>query len=256
MRTLARLFRPCLILPLPLLLAAPPLHAARQNLEDIYRAAGAFIQNHLPADQAGSRFNVGRLENRLYLPQCTRLEAFLPPGAALAGKTRIGVQCLHPTEWVVIVPASIHAITKILTLTRSIPSGQALGIDDLALKPLAPSEPVPPRTLTRIEQAIGKIAVVSLGRGISLRTDMLREPNVIMQNQTVSLIAEGDGFSVSNDGVALGNAAAGQPVQVRSRSGRILRGIARAPGIVVLENNLMDNNNIKNSAKEFQPAAD
>src|SRR6266704_2460703 len=76
------------------------------------------------------------------------------------------------------------------------------------------------------------VLVYSVSAGGPLRRDMMRAVPVVSQNQTVKLISEGRGFSISTDGKALNNAAEGQVVQVRIVSGQVVGGIARAGGIV------------------------
>ena len=61
---------------------------------------------------------------------------------------------------------------------------------------------------------------------------MLRSPLVVTQGQGVRLVTQGPGFQVSSEGRALGNAADGQSVQVRSASGQTVSGVARSGGIV------------------------
>jgi flagella basal body P-ring formation protein FlgA len=42
------------------------------------------------------------------------------------------------------------------------------------------------------------------------------------------LVGQGRGFAISAEGIALSSAAAGQNVRVRTESGRIVTGVARA----------------------------
>jgi len=48
----------------------------------------------------------------------------------------------------------------------------------------------------------------------------------------VTVVSRGENFQVSTEGVAMGNAAAGQVVQVRLSSGQVRSGIARPGGVV------------------------
>jgi len=54
----------------------------------------------------------------------------------------------------------------------------------------------------------------------------------IRQGQQVMLVAQGAGFKVSSEGTAMGNAATGQVVSVKTRSGQIIKGIAKGEGVV------------------------
>ena len=73
---------------------------------------------------------MGKLDtNRL--PACTALEAFSPPGTRLSGKIYIGVRCLGPNIWSVLVPAQIAVTGNYVTTARSLAAGQAVQATDL-----------------------------------------------------------------------------------------------------------------------------
>jgi flagella basal body P-ring formation protein FlgA len=55
---------------------------------------------------------------------------------------------------------------------------------------------------------------------------------VVQQGQSVRLVSNGNGFSVSSEARAIGNAAEGQVVQVRTPAGAVVSGTARAGGLV------------------------
>ena len=48
----------------------------------------------------------------------------------------------------------------------------------------------------------------------------------------MQLTARGNGFTVTSEGQAMGNATAGQVVTVKTRSGQLVKGIARSEGVV------------------------
>ena len=62
--------------------------------------------------------------------------------------------------------------------------------------------------------------------------DTLRSRPVVQQGQAVRLVTSGNGFSVSAEGKAIGNASDGQIVQVRTPSGSVVSGTARSGGMV------------------------
>ena len=56
----------------------------------------------MPTDAAPLRMqvSVGQLDARLRLTPCARVEPYLPPGARLWGRTRLGLRCLEgETRW-------------------------------------------------------------------------------------------------------------------------------------------------------------
>jgi flagella basal body P-ring formation protein FlgA len=94
---------------------------------------------------------------------------------------------------------------------------------------------MPDGILTDADQIVGKVAATNLPAGQPIRPQMLRAPYVIVRGQTVNLVVQGRGFSIRSEGQALANAAEGQVIQVRNKSGRILSGLARANSIVEIQ---------------------
>lgn len=165
------------------------------------------------------------------LPTCNAHEAFTPQGSRMNGKTFVGVRCLTPNSWSVLVPAQIAVTGNYVTTSRSILAGQTIQISDLVLLSGDVSQ-LPTGALNDPASAVGKSPRNSLGAGQILRNDQLISPVVIRQNQTVRVISTGAGFSVSAEGKALSNASAGQIVSIRMTSGQTISGIARSDGSV------------------------
>lgn len=172
---------------------------------------------------------VGQLDTRTQLPPCTAHEAYTPPGARMLGKTYVGVRCLGPNAWNVLVPVQISVATAYVTTARPIVAGQVLQAGDLVtLNGDLANQPT--GIVTDPAMAIGKTLKNSLAAGQPLRSDQLLAPLVIRQGQTVRVISKGEGFSVSSEGKAINNASEGQVAQVRMPSGQVVSGVARADG--------------------------
>jgi flagella basal body P-ring formation protein FlgA len=165
------------------------------------------------------------------LPPCSAHEAFTPQGSRLIGKTNVGVRCLTPNAWTVLVPAQIAVTGTYVTTTRPLIAGQAIQAGDLSSITGDVSN-LPTGAINDPAAAIGKTLRNSLGAGQVIRADQLLAPLIIRQGQTVRLISSGVGFSVSAEGKAINNAAIGQLVQVRMESGQTVSGTARADGSV------------------------
>ena len=65
------------------------------------------------------------------------------------------------------------------------------------------------------------------GRNAIYGPDMLRAVMAVQAGDPVKLALLGDGFAVSADGFALAAAADGQPLRVRTESGRVVVGTLR-----------------------------
>ena len=165
------------------------------------------------------------------LPPCTAHEAFSPPGTRMIGKTHVGVRCLGPNIWSVLVPVQIAVTGNYVTTTRPLAAGQLVQPGDLATMSGDLSQ-LPTGIVTDPTTAVGKTLRNSLGAGQPLRSDQLLATLVIRQGQSVRVISQGAGFAVSSEGKAINNAAEGQVAQVRMPSGQTLSGIAKADGSV------------------------
>lgn len=165
------------------------------------------------------------------LPPCSAHEAYSPPGTRLSGKTHVGVRCLGPNVWSVLVPVQISINGNYVTTSRPLAAGQPITASDLTVLSGDLSN-LPTGIVIDPQAAIGKTLRNSLGAGQPLRGDQLLAPLVIRQGQTVRVISQGAGFAVSAEGKAMNNAAEGQLAQIRMSSGQTISGVARADGSV------------------------
>lgn len=165
------------------------------------------------------------------LPACSAHEAFSPSGSRLSGKTHVGVRCLGPSIWSVLVPVQIAITGNYLTTTRPLAAGQAISAGDISVA-TGDLSTLPTGVIGDPQAAIGKTLRNSLGAGQPLRSDQLLAPLVIRQGQTVRVISAGPGFAVTAEGKAMNNAAEGQVAQIRMPSGQSISGIAKADGSV------------------------
>lgn len=208
-----------------------PANAQQQDLEALRRAAEGFAQaqaGDLPGDVT---VEVGAIDPRVQLPACASLQAFLPPGARLWGRTSVGVRCKRPENWTLVVPVTVRVMAEALFAARPLARGEPVTPEDLTTQKVDLTQ-LPAGALTDRSQAVGRVPSVSLAAGLPLRADMLRGAYVVVQGQDVRIVFSGDGFRVSSDGKALGNAALGEYVQVRAASGKVVKGQVSAAGLV------------------------
>lgn len=176
------------------------------------------------------RITMGRLDVER-LPSCSAHEAFTPPGTRLSGRTHIGVRCLGPNIWSVLVPVQIAVTGNYVVTTRPLAAGQSVQPGDVATLS-GDIASLPTGVISNPAEAVGKSLRNSLAAGQPLRSDQLVSPLVIRQGQTVRVISRGTGFAVSSEGRALNNATEGQVAQVRMSSGQTVSGIALGDGTV------------------------
>ena len=139
--------------------------------------------------------------------------------------TQVGGQRLMVPK--VLVPGDV------LT-ARALTRGQSITMDDIAMQRLDLTL-LQRGVFTDLQQLIGKVAKSAVAGGTPLRADLLRSAAVVTQGQQVRVVFSGPGFHVSSEGRALGTAGVGESVQVRTASGKLIKGIVSAPGVVQVQ---------------------
>lgn len=167
---------------------------------------------------------VGRLDPRLQLAPCRRVEPQLPPLSALWGRTRIGLRCVEgDRNWQVWLPVEVKVFAPALVSARPLAAGTVLGAEHLQqIEVDWAAQTQPP--LARSDELIGRTLGRAVPAGQALRSADLRQRQWFAAGDTVTVRARGDGFTVSGEGQALGHGIEGQSVRVRTESGRVLSG--------------------------------
>jgi flagella basal body P-ring formation protein FlgA len=214
-----------------LLLTLPLLAAGQQETDRIRKSVEQFVFQQLAGQPGLVSVEVGAIDPQLKLDRCQRIEGFLPTGGRLWGKSTVGVRCAAGANWSIYVPVTVKIQAPVVVAARPLANGKTLAAEDLNLQTQDLTQ-LPAGVLTDPALAIGQTLNVGLLPGYPIRQDMLRAPIVIRQGQSVRLVAQGGGFNVSAEGKALGNAAAGQTVQVRTSAGQTVSGVARPDGSV------------------------
>lgn len=190
-----------------------------------------FVRQQTASLNGEVSFTMGATENRVTQAPCQQMQAFLPNGATLSGSMNVGVRCLGPSTWSVFIPVRLKVMANYVVTARALGAGQSITASDLnEIK--GDVTALPPGTLLRPEQVVGKNVRFALSAGQPLRAEQLTNPLVIRQNQSVQLIVDGPGFRASSEGKALSNASEGQVVQVKTASGSVVSGLATADGSV------------------------
>jgi flagellar basal body P-ring formation protein FlgA len=170
--------------------------------------------------------SVGQLDPRLRLAPCARVEPYLPEGMRLWGKARIGLRCTEGiTRWNVYLPITVKAFGPGLVVTGNVAGGSVLSEADLTPGEVDLAQDNTP-AVTEMRLAVGRTTAQTLKPGQSLRQAQLRPRQWFAAGETVTVLAQGPGFSVSGEGQALNNGVEGQAVRVRTESGRVLTGQA------------------------------
>ena len=208
----------------PMLTLAPgAAPQAAAGLTEAVGAALALAVRHVQTPP-GARLEVepGSLDPRLKLAACAQVEPYLPTHSRLWGRTRIGLRCLSgPVRWNVYLPVTVKVWARAVVAAQPLTAGNVIKPSDLgwaevdlAAHPSAAQlDPAP---------LIGRSLAVHLPTGAAIRADSLRQRQWFAAGEVVSVIARGPGYAVSGSATALSHGIEGQPVRLRTESGRII----------------------------------
>lgn len=172
--------------------------------------------------------STGQLDPRLHLAPCQKIEPYVPAGQRLWGRTRVGLRCTAgPVRWNVYLPVTVQVWAPAVVAATDLPAGTELQPAHLRIAQ-ADIAAEPAAAWNNFAPLLGRRLARPMQAGAVLRTDDVQVRVWFAAGETVNVTARGDGFAVSGQAQALGPGMEGQPVRVRTESGRIL--LARPTG--------------------------
>ncbi len=170
------------------------------------------------------RIVVGRLDSRLKLAPCARVEPYVPTGTRLWGQTRIGLRCTQgPVAWNVFLPVQVQVWGPAWVLKRPVAAGETLDATHAELTEVDWTA-FRDGVLVRPQDWQGLQTARSLGAGQVLRPSVVRAPQVFDAGQTVRLRLSGPGFELTATAEAMTAGRVGETVRVRLPNRRVLLG--------------------------------
>lgn len=167
---------------------------------------------------------VGSVDSRLRLAPCGNIEAYLPVGSRLWGRTRVGLRCVDGvSRWNVAVPVSVKALGNAWVVKSYVPAGNPVTEADVVEAEVDWAEESNPIMKDRALW-LGQTATRVLNTGQALRQGMVKPAQVFQAGAQVRVLAQGAGFAVSSDAQALTAGVVGQLARVRLDSGRVTSG--------------------------------
>ncbi|MCL2899815.1 flagellar basal body P-ring formation chaperone FlgA [Brenneria tiliae] len=88
--------------------------------------------------------------------------------------------------------------------------------------------------IMQTDQVVGSISQRAIGAGQTISDRMLRHPWAVSAGQTVSVTITGEGFSITNQGKVMNNAAINGKTRIRMDSGQIIEGVVSGAGTVIV----------------------
>ena len=141
--------------------------------------------------------------------------------------TRVFIAVLSLNLWVVF--ESVQAVPVVVS-ARPLRHGKVIDRTDLEM--LEVPAVGAGGAIYEFEDVLGRVMKRSVSKHIILKSNLLRKPYVIERGDEVSVLIEGDGFTVETKGRAQQPASVGEKVMVRIKRRQMVRGTASEDGRV------------------------
>ena len=217
--------------------AGLPAQAQPDQTPELVAITQRWLDGALAQTQGGAlplrlEVSVGQLDSRLRLAACARVEPYLPAGASLWGRTRLGLRCIDgAVRWNVFLPITVKAWGPAWVLAGNVAAGAVLTPQD-ATKAEVDWAAEPAAIVANPQSWVGLIAARPLLAGQALRQNMVRAPELFKSGAPVRVVVQGAGYAVTSSGQAMSAGSEGQNVRVRMPNGRLIAGIVLADGTI------------------------
>lgn len=209
--------------------AAPVAWSQEMAHEELHRLAQRWVRDAVAktnAENPALRMDatVGALDGRLRLAVCGNVEPYVPAGARLWGRSRVGLRCVDGMgRWNVSMPVVVKAMGPAWVVKNPVAVGAVLTATDVVEAEVDWAED-PAAVLQDRTVWVGQTASRSLNTGQVLRQGMVKPTQVFQAGASVRVVALGRGFQVSGDAQALSVGVVGQTARVRMDNGRVASG--------------------------------
>ena len=213
--------------------------SAGVGAQDLSTLSSDWVQDALAHSEQQSmplrmEVQVGRLDPRLNLAPCLRVEPYLPSGSKLWGRTRVGLRCLEGEKrWNVFVPVTVKAWGPAWVLTGNVSMGETLAPEH-AMQAEVDWAESPHAIIALPDDWVGQTAARNLTAGMALRQTMVKAAQIIKPGMAVKVRVQGSGFFVTASGKAQEGGGIGQTIRVRMEGGRSVMGVISPQGEVIV----------------------
>ncbi len=135
------------------------------------------------------------------------------------------------------VSGTLVETTEVVTLARAVERSEIIRESDIVIE-RRPRADLGNDVLSGQESVIGHAAKRALRAGQTVRAGDMMKPDLVARNETVTIVFETGGVSVTMRGKALASGAEGEMISVLNpQSKRVLQGTVDRPGVVVVGRN-------------------
>lgn len=187
--------------------------------------AGDSAAAAMPAEEMRNRrveVELGQLDPRLKLAPCDKVRAYVPTGAPLWGRSRVGLRCEQGvSRWNVFWPVTVKVWGQALVAVVPLRPGALINAADLRLAEVdlaATSSPA----VVNLTDIVGRAVIRNIEPGQSIRQDDIKLRRWFAAGDPVRVVVKGTGFQISSEGTALTPGDEGRCARVRTDNGRVV----------------------------------
>jgi flagella basal body P-ring formation protein FlgA len=165
---------------------------------------------------------LGKLDPRLKLAPCDKVNTYLPDGARLWGRTHVGMRCVKgAVPWNVYWPVTVKVWSSAVVATVPLKPGSIVTAADLRVSEVDLAES-PSAAVVNLKDVIGRTVTRLIDPGRSLRVDDVRMRRWFAAGDPVRVVVQGEGFAATTQGVAISHGDEGQCARIRLEGQRVL----------------------------------
>ena len=188
---------------------------------------------HLPALTLHERMVAGPIGPSVRLAPCNQaVTPSVGPGGHMRDRILVELSCPGTPPWHIYVPVRVVGTSQVTIAAHAIVAGSVLTAADLRTEQRDISG-LPPGYMDDPAVTVGLTAGRPISSGAVITNQLLLGTKAVERGQTVTLVADAGGMSVSMQGRALSDGLINQRVKVENlSSGKVVEGIARSQQVV------------------------
>jgi flagella basal body P-ring formation protein FlgA len=212
-----------------LALAAAPALSEPQDVAQLEAVARSEAALHLPPLTDNQRLVVGPIDAHLQLAPCSApVKPVVGPGGQMRDRILVELRCPVSGGWHLYVPVRVVGTSVVTIAARAVVAGSVLTDKDVRTERRDIAQ-LPPGYVDDPTVAVGLTAARPISSGAVITNQFLVAAKAVQRGQSVTLVADAGGMSVSTAGRALTDALINQRVKVQNlSSGKVVEGIARS----------------------------
>ena len=170
---------------------------------------------------------------RLRLAACSQpVTATVPANGVRSARLTADVRCDGARPWRLYLPVRVTSSRPVVVASRALARDTVLAPGDVRLAN-SPLGAAPPGALHEANLVVGRRLRRPADDGQALTTGLLAAPTLVRRGQEVQVAARAGGLQVRMAGVARGDGALGDTIEVESgTSGRVVQAVVRSAKLV------------------------